>query len=126
LTSIEAEHISKLLLKYDGNCFKVLNHLIDNGFDKCSYAMIQSIKFKKSWVEESDKYFNKNSFKITNRTYLQNDEVHLICKELVNNNLNVRDTYNALKTFKNPNFNISNIDSIKRKKCHKKVSSLYF
>ena len=65
LKDIEIEMICKLLCKNNGNCRRVHDLLLKKN---CKYSLhaIQRIKYKQTGKHISDKYFNKDDFKMPN------------------------------------------------------------
>lgn len=117
----EVDKICKFLLKFDGNTKEVLALCNEMGI-KASYQMIQQIKHKQSWVEVSDKWFDKDRFKINHFT---EDDVRKICESLVRHNGSAKKVLDELKD-EIPVITYVRIHSIKMKLSHVKISDEYF
>lgn len=65
LKDAEIDMICELLCKKNGNCKSVRNELLKNGYEY-DLHVIQRIKYKQTGMHISDKYFNKDDFKMPN------------------------------------------------------------
>ena len=135
-TALDENDIHKIcmsLIKHNGSSKAVLNEL-SSSIPILTYKRIIDIKMKVSWRSISDKYFKDNDFNhdkttdmvsFTPRHLFTDDEVHEICKVLVDNNgSNVR-TVEQLKN-KYPTLSINYLQKLKVKECKAYISDQYF
>lgn len=117
----EVDKICVWLLEFNGDTGAVFDACKHEGIH-ASKQMIQQIKHKVSWVNISDKWFDKDRFKVNHFT--END-VKMICMSLLNNNGSVKKVLDELIDLI-PNITYTRINSIKRKQSHVRISDKYF
>lgn len=110
------------LVEHDGSMIKVYNEM-KTGI--VSYNIIKQIKYKNSWTDISDKYFNKDSFKKRSTHYISNKTVELICELLVKHDGSVVKVMKEIVHI-NPNITIGNVSNIKYKTAWVEISDKYF
>jgi energy-coupling factor transporter ATP-binding protein EcfA2 len=110
-TENDVHKICKSLVKHNGSSKAVLDEL-STEIPLLNYHRIDHVKQKKAWSYISDEYFDIDAF--TPRHLFTDDEVHEICKALVDNNgSNVR-TVEQLKN-KYPTLSINYLQKLKVK-----------
>lgn len=118
----DVHKICKSLVKHNGSSKAVLDEL-STEIPLLNYHRIDHVKQKKAWSYISDEYFDIDAF--TPRHLFTDDEVHEICKALVDNNgSNVR-TVEQLKN-KYPTLSINYLQKLKVKECKAYISDQYF
>lgn len=121
-TENDVHKICKSLVKHNGSSKAVLDEL-STEIPLLNYHRIDHVKQKKAWSYISDEYFDIDAF--TPRHLFTDDEVHEICKALVDNNgSNVR-TVEQLKN-KYPTLSINYLQKLKVKECKAYISDQYF
>lgn len=115
--------ISELLIKYDGApvmVFRELNGIINN----ITIDDINNIKNGSCYKYISEEYLKDNKF-VNLRKKLSDEQVHLICKTLLELN---GSQYNVLNKLKDiiPNLQSDDIRRIKTKTNYKNISDMYF
>lgn len=120
ITNIDVEKICQLLISFNGDIDKVLNHMRYECKD-LNRDIIKSIKYKMNWKHISDRYFDKNEF----RTFLNDEEVAWICESLVKNDGDIRKVQEELKESL-PKLTYKCIQGIRLKNSHKRISDKYF
>ena len=129
MTNKDAEIICRLLVKYNGDIQQVFDSLISKN-KNISRWVIEQIKYKKKWNAVSDLYFRKNQFDNVQKhrsgsPVLSEENVHVICKALLENNMDIYMTFNQLYS-RIHGLTQSQIYKIKSKSTWKNISSLYF
>lgn len=130
MTNKLSEHICELLVKYDGDIEKTLNDLRSNNIMNISRWVIEQIKYKKKWVQISNKYFRKDQFVNTIKQrhglpVLTEKYVRQICESLIKNEMNIYKTFEGLYD-EIPGLTESQIYKIKSKYTWKNISKEYF
>lgn len=121
-TENDVHKICKSFVKHNGSSKAVLDEL-STEIPLLNYHRIDHVKQKKAWSYISDEYFDIDAF--TPRHLFTDDEVHEICKALVDNNgSNVR-TVEQLKN-KYPTLSINYLQKLKVKECKAYISDQYF
>lgn len=109
------------LVEHDGAMIKVYDEM-KTGI--VSYNIIKQIKYKNSWTDISDKYFNKDSFKKRSTHYISDKTVELICELLLKHN---GSTARVVKEFKNSRYRVTSdqVQNIKSENSHRFIYQLH-
>lgn len=124
LTEDEVVEICKSLVMNNGSIIDTYNDMIAD-IDVISSDRIQSIKYKKAWVEISDIYFTADTFDIKQLNFLDCETVELICEILLKYNGIISSVMKELADI-NPNITRNNINGIKYKLTWTDISDKYF
>lgn len=124
------DEMCRKLVEYSGDIEKVVEYFSSIGNFAVSRWNVECVKYKKKWVEISDKYFDKDTFKGIKKKRsglpkLNPEKVKLVCQTLVKNNMSVYDTYKELKDTM-PELSHSIVYKIKSKYNWKEISDKYF
>lgn len=126
-TREEVIAICKSLLVNRGSVSKTHREVNCGSINPITKSVIADIKYKKSWVEVSDMYFEHGEFKICKLNKLTTKDVHLICATLVkyNGSSNI-DTYSEVNRLSENHISYGVINMIKGKKSWVNISDKYF
>ena len=121
-----AHKVCEYLLRFNGSVMTTFRELIKDGYSIPNSKIVESIKNKCAWIAISDQYFNKDSFEKLNETKLNSDDVHLICKYLLQHNGSVRSVYKQMMDDGISYVTETMIYHIKYKKTWVSISDQYF
>lgn len=121
ITADEVEKICSYLLEYNGDLNSVCLRCKEEGII-ASYQIIMQIKHKQSWVEVSDKWFDKNHFHVN---HFSTEDVEKICQSLIKHNGYVPAVVSELKP-EIPCIRYSRVNGIKYKVSHVRTSDRFF
>lgn len=123
ISEAEARRICELLIENDGKCLLVSELARQEGI-VVSSTLVGHIKRKSTWKIVSDEYFNDNYFSISTYIELTSDAVIRICESLLDNEFNIKLTYNECRDV--PNITAGKINHIRNKNCWTNISDRYF
>lgn len=121
-----AHKVCEYLLRFNGGIMTTFRELIKDGYPIPNHRIVDAIKYKHAWVEISDQYFDKDSFEKLNGIKLTTNDVHLICKYLMDYNGSVNAVYKKMIDEGFDYVTESLIYHIKYKKTWANISDKYF
>ena len=121
LTNDIVEKICSIIVSHKGVIKDIMTNLHDENID-ISISVLNNILYKRSWIEISDKYFERNQFQ---HHLIENDVVE-ICELLLKMNFNVKDVVRIFNETHDIVLTKRNVYRILEKTRWKHVADRYF